>query len=74
MTKRRFVIFGSISDDASFIHFGIKSRLIRINERSAAGDPLEEFPKGNCLRRLKGAFVVCVGCARSYLQRVRGAF
>ena len=25
---------------------------------SAAGDPLEEFPEGNSLRRLKGAFVV----------------
>jgi hypothetical protein len=52
MTKSRFVIFGVISDDESFVHFGIKSRLIRIYERSAAGDPLEEFPKGNSLRRL----------------------
>ena len=34
-----------------------KFRLIRINERSAAGDPLEEFPKGNSLRRLAGAFM-----------------
>jgi hypothetical protein len=58
MTRRRFVIFGSISDDTSFVHFGMKSRLIRINERSAAGDPLEEFPKGNSLRRLEGRLLM----------------
>jgi hypothetical protein len=34
-----------------------KFRLIRINQRSAACDPLEEFPKGNSLRRLQGALV-----------------
>jgi hypothetical protein len=32
-------------------------RLIRINERSAGGDPLAEFPKGNSLWRLQGGFV-----------------
>ena len=38
--------------------------MIRTNERSAVGDPLKEFPKGNSLRRLKGAFVCPrVGCA-----------
>jgi hypothetical protein len=35
----------------------MRPRLIRIDERSAAGDPLEEFPKGNSLWRLQGAFV-----------------
>ena len=45
-----------------FVQFGIKSRLIRINERSAAGDPFEGFPKGNSLQRLEGAFVLRVGC------------
>lgn len=30
------------------------SRLIRIDKRGAAGDPLEEFPKGNSPWRLKG--------------------
>ena len=43
--------------ETRFVQFGIKSRLIRINEWRAAGDPLEEFPKGNSLRRLTGASV-----------------
>jgi len=43
--------------ETRFVQFGIKSRLIRI-ARSAAGDPLKEFPKGNSLRRLEGASVI----------------
>ena len=48
--------------ETRFVQFGIKSRLIRISERSTAGDPLDEFPKGNSLQRLEGAFVFRVGC------------
>jgi hypothetical protein len=36
-TKMHFGVSGDVSDDASFVQFGIKSRLIRIHERSAAG-------------------------------------
>ena len=40
------------------VQSGLKSRLIRIDGRSAAGAPLEEFPEGNSPRRLEGAFKV----------------
>jgi len=40
-----------------FVHFGMGSRLIRINKWSATGDPFEEFPNGNSLWPLEGAFV-----------------
>jgi hypothetical protein len=57
--------------ETRFVQSGIKSRLIRINERSAAGDPLEEFTKGNSLRRFEGAFVFRVGYTPChYLTRV----
>jgi len=46
------------SGETRFVKFGTKSRLIRINDRSAAGDPLKEFPKGNSLRRLEGASLI----------------
>jgi hypothetical protein len=44
-------------------------RLIWINERSAGGDPLAEFPKGNSLRRLPGGFV-CPRWAYAFAMRV----
>ena len=62
--------------ETRFVQSGIESRLIRINERSAAGDPLEEFPKGNSLWRLEGAFVFPCWLHEPdpYLQQTLGAF
>jgi hypothetical protein len=71
----RFIIYGNISNVESFVRFGMGSRLIRINRRSAAGDPLEEFPKGNSLRRLQGASVsALVARPRNYMSRALAFF